>query len=223
MLKGKNEQTYVTSSFTHIWWVKPYSILLQLSFLLQIKALVQQTFISVILIYAIQSASLFKTHLCIYLGGLGGDGSLSIYLTFGSSGVHTVPTSRAQHVHQRCSTRAKSRKKNPELKEKKKKKVVWGFFPLPVSESFSVGLWLWLRLWHRSRGCYSPCSTWESFQEIVLSWILLLSSNLLHAQSPLCSRRRNPCRAQAVWGTKGCNFCATSLSASLIVPLDHLK
>lgn len=147
-----------------------------------------------------------------------GDWSLSIYLTFGSSRVHRVPMSRAQHVQQHCRTRAKSRKK-----AWIKKKKFGFFFPLPVSESFNVGLWLWLHLWHCFHGCYSPYSTWESFQEIVLSWILLLSSNLLHAQNPLWSRVRNPWQAQAAWGTKGYNFCATSPNASLFIPLDHLK
>lgn len=157
--------------------------------------------------------------LCIYLSGPRGDRRwifkhlLDFWFTRSPWSSQVQSSARAEH----CRTKAKSREK-----VWIKIKLGLGLFPLLVRES-SVGLWLWLQFWHGSHGFYSPYSTWESFQEIVLSWILLLSSSLLRAQNPLCSRVRNPWWAQAAWGTKGYNFCATSPNASLIIPLYHLK
>lgn len=127
----------------------------------------------------------------IYLSYLRGDRRL-IFKHFGSSEVHRVPTSTAQHVQQHNRTRAKSILKSQFFfffkgKKERKKKVVFYFF-LALSESSTVGLWLWLQFWHLSHSCYSPYSTWESFQEIALSWILLLCSDLLRAPHPLCCR-----------------------------------
>lgn len=158
-------------------------------------------------------------HLCIYLGGPRGDGRwifkhfLDFWFTQSPWSSQVQSSARAEH----CRTRAKSRRK-PWIKIK----LCLGLFS-SVREwiiSWSVAL---TEFWHGSHGFHSPYSTWESFQEIVLSWILLLSSSLLRAQNPLCSRLRNPWWAQAAWGTKGYNFCATSPSASLIIPLYHLK
>lgn len=158
-------------------------------------------------------------HLFIYLGGPRGDGRWIFKHLLDFWFIRSPWSSQVQSsVHaEHCRTRAKSRGK-----AWIKIKLGLGFFRLLVSES-SVGLWLWLHFWHGSHGFYSPYSTWESFQEIVLSWILLLSSTLLCAQNPLCSRVRNPQQGQAACGTKGYNFCATSPSASLIIPLYHLK
>lgn len=162
---------------------------------------------------------LFLRHLCIYLGGPRGDGRcifkhlLDFWFTRSPWSSQVQSSAPADH----CRTRAKSMRK------------AWIKIKLGLGLFSSAREWIisWsvamTEFWHGSRGFYHPCSTWESFQEIVLSWILLLSSSLLHAQNPQCSRIRNPQWVQAAWGTKGCNFCATSPSASLIIPLYHLK
>lgn len=158
-------------------------------------------------------------HLCIYLGGPRGDGRwifkhlLDFWFTRSPWSSQVQSSAHAEH----CRTRAKSRRK------------AWIKIKLGLGLFSSAREWIisWsvalTEFCHGSCGFYHPYSTWESFQEIVLSWILLLSSSLFCAQNPLCSRVRNPQRVQAAWGTKGYNFCATSPSASLIIPLYHLK